>query len=271
MTIDRNNLRVPYKLNDDVINATVKNKLDETDVKITIKYRRVKQMKDSAMFYNLLFKQIMRKLEYKQFGQKLFDPSQPKLIPQHELTIWPGYVTAVDEYDDGLMLMLDVSHRVICNRSIYDLMRRIHYSCEKNKQQNFKDLFQKSIIGSIVMTTYSDKAYTIHGIDFDKKPTDTFEGKDGNVTFVDYYKTNHKVEIQDLSQPLLVSYKDRKIGTNGKIEGDTITFALIPELCRLTGLTDEMRSDNKVCAEHIVLCQLNYYFLSNFEQFSLLF
>lgn len=239
-TFDGTILFLPHKLPNPITKVNELN--DDKRVEITIKYQGDRSMSDCIHFFNLLFKQIMRTLDYIQFGKKLFNPKDPKIIPQHRLTIWPGYVTAVDEYDGGLMLMLDVSHRVLCNTTIHDLMVRIH----ANKNQDFRSTFLKSVIGSIVLAKHSNKTYTIDDVDFDKCPTDTFETNKGPITYVEYYKAHYGIDIQDLKQPLLISYKDRKYLSNNRFENDVLTIALIPELSCLTGLTDEMRSDNKV-------------------------
>lgn len=38
------------------------------------------------------------------------------------LEVWPGYVTAVDEYEGGVMLLTDVSHRVLRTETVLDVM-----------------------------------------------------------------------------------------------------------------------------------------------------
>lgn len=216
-------------------------------VELTVQFRRKKPMKECIHFYNVLFKQVMLKLEYVQFGQKMFDPTEPKVIPHRKLTIWPGYVLACDEYDEGLMLMLDTSHRVLFDTKVSDLMRKIRMSCEQNAGQNFKDSVMKSLLGAIVLTPYNNKTYTIHDVDFNQSPKNTFKTKTGQVSYVDYYKMNYGVDIHDVDQPMLLSYKDRKMmATNGQTQEDRMTIALIPELSQLTGLTDEMRNDQMV-------------------------
>ncbi|EDS39168.1 PIWI [Culex quinquefasciatus] len=45
----------------------------------------------------------MKVLKIIEMLRKIFDPSAPKLISQHRLAIWPGYVSAVDEYGGGKM------------------------------------------------------------------------------------------------------------------------------------------------------------------------
>ena len=38
------------------------------------------------------------------------------------LEIWPGYVNTIQHYDGGLMLMLDVSHRVLRTDTVLDFL-----------------------------------------------------------------------------------------------------------------------------------------------------
>ena len=38
------------------------------------------------------------------------------------MELWPGYVTAVQQYDGGLLLMLDVSHRLIRTDTALDFL-----------------------------------------------------------------------------------------------------------------------------------------------------
>lgn len=62
------------------------------------------------------------------------------------------------------------------------------------------------------------------------------------MSYIDYYKKNYSIDIKDQDQPLLVSLpkkKDLKVGRTEKI-------LLLPELCCLTGLTDEARADFSV-------------------------
>lgn len=247
-TFDGTSLYLPRQLPENVTAFQTNNRNDGAPINVTVTFRRKKPMKECIHFYNVLFKQVMLKLEYVQFGQKMFDPTEPKIIPHRQLTIWPGYALACDEYDEGLMLMLDTSHRVLCDTRVSDLLRKIRMSCDRNSEQNFKDLVYRSLIGAIVLTPYNNKTYTINDIDFNQTPMNKFKVANGReVTYVEYYKTNHGIDIHDVKQPLLISYKDRKMmAKNGRVQQDSLSICLIPELARLTGLTDEMRKDNMV-------------------------
>lgn len=248
-TFDGTSLYLPRRFPEKSVKFTAKDR-QNCSIEITVNFRREKSMKECIHFYNVLFKQVMLKLEYVQFGQKMFDPTEPKIIPHRQLTIWPGYVLTCGEYDGGLMLMLDTSHRVLFDTKVSDLLRRIRMSCAQNSAQNFKDLVSKSLLGAVVLTPYNNKTYTIHDVDFNQTPKNTFQTKTGDVSYIEYYKTNYGIDIHDVDQPMLISYKDRKMmASNGQTEESRLTIALIPELSQLTGLTDEMRNDKLVSVE----------------------
>lgn len=40
----------------------------------------------------------------------------------YRLEIWPGYVNTIQHYDGGLLLMLDVSHRVLRTDTVLDFL-----------------------------------------------------------------------------------------------------------------------------------------------------
>ena len=64
-------------------------------------------------------------------------------------------------------------------------------------------------------------------------PETTFDREGTQVSYSQYYKEKYQETIHDSNQPLLIN-KDRRTG---------VEIALIPELCQLTGLTDNMRAD----------------------------
>lgn len=68
----------------------------------------------------------------------------------------------------------------------------------------------------------------------------TFEQKDGTKkTFMDYYHERYNIRITDKNQPMLVSMpKDRD-----RRGGRTDPVLIPPEMCIMTGLTDEQRSN----------------------------
>ena len=64
----------------------------------------------------------MGKLKMVEMNKNFYQPANGVMVPQHKLEIWPGYVTAVQEYEGGLMLNLDVSHKVLRTQTAHELV-----------------------------------------------------------------------------------------------------------------------------------------------------
>ena len=64
------------------------------------------------------------------------------------LEIWPGIVTAVDEYEGGLQLQVDISHRVLRTETVYDEMK----SLTRGGAADLKTEAEKALLGCVVLT-----------------------------------------------------------------------------------------------------------------------
>lgn len=105
---------------------------------------------------------------------------------------------------------------------------------------NYKDNCSNAVLGMTVLTPFNNKTYKVYDITFESSPMDTFDTKQyGTVTFVEYYKRKYNITIRDPNQPMLITRsKERNIRG-----GEPDQILLIPELCRATGFTDEMRNN----------------------------
>lgn len=89
-------------------------------------------------------------------------------------------------------------------------MSRLYDQCQGG---NFQNVCAKELAGNIVLTRYNNKTYKIDDIAWDIDPTTTFEKNGQQVSYIDYYKANWDIRINDHRQPLLVSRpteKDRR-------------------------------------------------------------
>ncbi|XP_031622397.1 protein argonaute-3-like [Contarinia nasturtii] len=240
-TFDGVKLCLPIQLPDQVTQLQSANPNDNSDVTITLIYKGRKKFSECQQLYGILFKNIMKILKFVQFGLKNFDPSAPKVIPQHKLEIWPGYVTAVEECHDGVMLCVDVTHRVLRQTAVLDIFQHAY---RNSRGEDFKTKVTQALLGAVVLTRYNNKTYRIDDIDWDQNPTNTFQTKTGEVSYVQYYKQQYNIEIRDLKQPLLISREEKRVA--GKAEKESRVYSIIPEISFLTGLTDEQRADFKV-------------------------
>ncbi|AWP06710.1 putative piwi-like protein 1 isoform 2 [Scophthalmus maximus] len=190
-------------------------------------------------FYNILFKRILRILNMQQIGRNYYNPKDSLSIPQHRLTIWPGYTTTILEYESAIMMCIDVSHKVLRSETVLDFMVNLKQQCG---EQRFPEICTKELVGLIVLTKYNNKTYRIDDFAWDKTPCNTFTRGDEEVSFKNYFKKQYNQDIADDNQVLLVSHI-KKMGPSGGHPGPAL---LVPELCYLTGLTDKMRKDFKI-------------------------
>lgn len=239
-TFDGVTLYLPILLPDKVTVYTSRNQADDSEIQIKIIYKRRRPLRDCMHLYNVLFDRIMKTLNYVRFDRKQYDPTSPKIIPQHRLEVWPGYITAVDEYEGGIMLCCDVSHRLLCQTTVLETLKQIYQSNSRLFQENAK----KALLGSVVLTRYNNLTYRIDDINFDANPLATFKSGTREISYMDYYKTQYNITLSDPKQPLLISIKQRRVAN--KETPEDFMFCLIPEICYLTGLRDELRSDFKV-------------------------
>lgn len=238
-TFDGVVLYLPIKLPNKITEATSVSSTDGASYKLSIIYKRKMQMKDCKHLYNVLFDNVMKTLNFVRFGRKKFDPSEPKIIPQRKLEVWPGYVTAVDDYEGGIMLNLDVSHRLLCRSTVLEMLKNIYIS----DKENLQSLALTALLGSVVLTRYNNKTYRVDDIDWEGSPKSTFKMNGREVSYMEYYKSHYNIDITDETQPLLINREERRVA--GQNEKETVTFCLIPEICYLTGITDEMRADQR--------------------------
>lgn len=214
---------------------------DGGPVKVTLNLKKKLDYSDRQMIqqFNIIFKRIFNVLKFKMHNRNYYDPVSAHAIRQHNLSVWPGYVTAVDKYEGGLLLQCDLSHRVLRTETVRDLLLSL-----RKKGGDLKTEAEKALLGVSVLTRYNNMSYKIDDIAWDKSPKDTFVNARGErMSFAEYYKKQYQITIQDEQQPLLIN-RPRKKGMS-EIEADRI-ICLVPELCLMTGLTDAMRADFKV-------------------------
>lgn len=98
------------------------------------------------------------------------------------------------------------------------------------------------LVGTIVMTIYNRKTYRVDDIDWETTPSSTFDMRGNPKTFMDYFQERYGIKIRDPNQPMIVSRPKKRDFHRGM----TGPILLIPELCQMTGLTDEMRANNNL-------------------------
>jgi len=196
-------LFVPHKISNEALFTLPSQRKTFDPVNVTFKLtNELPPSSPTCMqVYNVIFKRVLRILEMTQVGRHYYSPSQSVMVPNHGLEVWPGFITAIQKFEAGVLLTAEVSNKIMQTATVLQ---------EINKIGNVADV-QKKIIGTIVMTKYNKKTYRVDDIDFSRNPLSTFQKRDkSEITFMEYYQTQYEESIRDSHQPLLIS-KPKKI------------------------------------------------------------
>lgn len=231
-------LYIPFQLTNERTTLRSTNQADGSEILLKIIFKKKNSMGTKIHLYNVLFNRIMNMINLARLGRQFCDPRSATQIPQHRLEVWPGYVTAVDEYEGGIQLCCDTSHRVLRTQTVLDIIEDMR---QTTQGRNWQERVKQQLVGTSVLTRYRNAIYRIDDIDFSKTPLTTFSYRgDQEMTFKDYFYRQYQIELQDLEQPLLITRGRKKILQEGEKE---VLLCLMPEVCYATGLTDDMRSD----------------------------
>ncbi|XP_022818139.1 piwi-like protein Siwi [Spodoptera litura] len=188
--------------------------------------------------FNIIIRKCFQILDLQLMGRDYFDSEAKVDIPEYRLQVWPGYKTTINQYEDRLLMVTEITHKVLRLDTVLQMLS--DYAASKGG--NYKKIFLEDIVGKIVMTVYNKKTYRVDDVSWQVSPKSTFKMRDETITYMDYYKKKYKITIHDTAQPLLISRSKPRDIRAGMPE----LVYLVPELCRQTGLTDEMRSNFKL-------------------------
>merc|ERR1719244_843984 len=173
---------------DKPIVLTSKRESDGTMVEIIIKLVAEVQPTDYhyMQFFNIVLRQAMEKMQLELIRRNYFDPNAAVLLNQHNLEIWPGYVTSIRQHEEQILLCCELSCKVLRTDTVLDQIEEIHKRTSGGP--NFKPSVEKALLGAIVITRYNNSTYRIDEIAWDKHPTDEFEGRNKEkMSYLKYY------------------------------------------------------------------------------------
>uniref|UniRef100_A0A3Q3DQT5 Piwi-like protein 2 n=1 Tax=Hippocampus comes TaxID=109280 RepID=A0A3Q3DQT5_HIPCM len=233
-------LYLPLQLKDKVVLKSLR-RTDNEEIKIQI--QMTKMLPPSCdlciPLYNVVLRRVMKMIGLKLVGRNHYDPENAIVLGKHRLQVWPGYSTSIKHTDGGLYLCVDVSHKVLRNDSVLDVMNILY----RQSKEKFRDECTKELVGSIIITRYNNRTYRVDAIEWDKSPKDTFTLMDGTkTTFVDYYSKNYGIIIKEMDQPLLM-HKPKERSKPGGKQVLTGEILIVPELSFMTGIPENMKKD----------------------------
>jgi aubergine-like protein len=95
--------------------------------------------------------------------------------------VWPGFASSIHMLEKGILLNIDIVHKVLRTESVLDLINEI-----KNKSRgDIKADIKKQLIGTTILTTYNKRTYKVDDVNFEMSPKDSFKQDEekGEITF----------------------------------------------------------------------------------------
>jgi len=213
---------------------------DNSKVQIKVKYVAEIQPSDSAylQFYNIVLRTMMERLNLELIRRDYYDPKSAVDLKAHKIEVWPGYVTSIRQHESKVLLCCEIGNKILRTDTVLDQMEEL---LKRGLSTNtFRANAEKNLLGAIVMTRYNNKTYRVDDIAWDKNPSHEFEGRNGEkISYMMYYANKYGRTIKDPRQPLLINTptaREMRAGQTGPIY-------LVPELCNMTGLSEEQRSN----------------------------
>ena len=222
-------------------------RLDNSAVVITVKLVGEVMPTDYhyIQFFNVVLRQAMEKMGLSLIRRDYYDPQSAHQFPAHKLEVWPGYVTSIRQHEEKILLCCEVGNKVLRTDTVLDQITEVAKRTGNNSSV-FRSSVEKALLGCIVITRYNNKTYRIDEIDWDKNPRTEFERKRGeSLSLVQYYADKYGKTLRDLQQPLIISVPPLR----EQREGNTGPIYLVPELCNMTGLSEEQRANFKLMTD----------------------
>ncbi|EFN83189.1 Protein piwi [Harpegnathos saltator] len=222
----------------DILELLSIRKSDEVHIKITIRFVGDMSRDDPhhIQVFNIIMRKCLEHLRLQMVGRNYYDANNKIGIHDYKLELWPGYVTSIRQHEYNILMNCEVTHKVLRQQTLLDVL----LDCYKYNSYDFRSEFCRNVIGITVLTDYNKYTYRIEDVDFDASPSSTFSMKTGEViSYRDYYWQKYTIRITDMTQPMLVTRTKPRVRNAG--QGDLVY--LVPELCRATGLTDNMREN----------------------------
>ncbi|KAI9534325.1 Piwi-like protein 2 [Dissostichus eleginoides] len=123
IAFDGSILFLPVQM-EDVVHLKSVRRTDNEEIQIRVQMTKILPPNSDLCipFYNVVLRRVMKIVGLKLVGRNHYDPESAIVLGKYRLQVWPGYSTAIKRTDGGLYLNVDVSHKVLRNESVLNIM-----------------------------------------------------------------------------------------------------------------------------------------------------
>ena len=100
-------------------------------------------------FYNIVMRDVLETMGMEQVGRHYYDRSKAIEMPEDRLTLWPGFITAIRRHEAGMMLCVEVTHKVLRNETAYDVMHDIGRDIKGQRGNRPETEVARAVVGCL--------------------------------------------------------------------------------------------------------------------------
>jgi len=194
---------------------------------------------------NSIIRQCLKLLDLTMIKRNYYDAREALRMPEHEIDIWPGYLSTIHRHEKEYLLGVEIVHKIVRQDTALNIIEKIRNQASRENRNDLTwERIKVALEGQVVMTHYNNRTYRIDEVTEKFNPQSEFHlrKEDRLVTYLEYYEKRYHLKVKNKSQPMLISRPTRRDVNRG----DDKPIFLIPELCLMTGLSESMRNDDGV-------------------------
>ncbi|KAF1770856.1 hypothetical protein GCK72_002680 [Caenorhabditis remanei] len=201
--------------------------------------------------FNTIVRRCFDEMQLVQLGRHYFNSKDARNVREYNMSILPGFETAIRMYENQLMLCVENRFKMVRRDSMFDLLKK-EMGASQNNRQRVQEKMNEMYGGSTIITLYNNKLHRFTRLDWTINPLSEFQKDGQSITLKEYFKMQYGREIKHDDQPIIISEgKPKQPG-----EPPQVNY-IVPELCFPTGLTDEMRKDFRMMKEIAMYTRLS--------------
>jgi len=199
---------------------------------------------EQILYLNIVFKENLRKLNMSMINRYCFDTTTITRVGNSNVSVFRGYYVTVNQTEAGMALLVDLTHKTLQDLKVSDVAKEV-IKRHGSVTDAMKVDLENTIKNRVVMTSISKGrkiAYRVDEIAWGTTIDSSFSKRDGTeITYREYFRTQHNIELRDDKLPMIVSMRGRK---------DAQRACYLPmEICNVCGLDDALRSNNRLMME----------------------
>ena len=160
---------------------------------------------------------------------------------------YQGYKISVVETDEGNLLNVVPTHKLIRSETILKFLQKYNYENNRDVQNEINSKLK----GRSFKVCYAKRHYIIDEIIFERNPSNQTINYDGKtISLINYYKTAYNQNIENEDQPLILVRKK-------EANKEQINLYFIPEFCNLINIDEEEVANSEILQNISLFTKLN--------------